>query len=437
MRVIRHIPWRAIRTRLILGAIALSFMIGFPNDTPGGNSLNDRVLGHAKDVLFNFVAWEADAIGVKLVQQQAGLAPYLTEAERSRYVHDYLKLVTDAQSLDSKINNIYSNPDIHDPAAASADLRTQRDQLQAQIAERQALAESIIEGQVASILRDEGFATLGEIIPAVSAHITELPMLLVVSPRNKIRFELAINLVNLKVDQMAALENSIDHDLNVSSLVAPLGGLSLYPSMVMQSWYTPYVFEVVAHEWTHHYLYFFPLGLSYNDVADARTINETTASLMGKEVSRKVIERFYRDFPDVVAQLPPLTSPTPRATTTPDPNKPPPFDYGAAMNETRVMVDALLRDGKVDEAERYMEQRRQYFAAHGYPIRKLNQAYFAFYGGYQSPGSGVGGEDPIGPAITEIRQRSPSLKAWLETMRSIATRDSLLAARDSLRRAGK
>jgi len=434
VRVIRRIPWRAIRTRLILGAIALGFMIGFPNDTPGDNSLNDRVLAHAKDVLFNYVAWEADAIGVKLAQQQAGLAPYLTESQRSKYVHDYLKTVTEAQQLDAKINTIYSNPDIHDPAAASVDLRTRRDQLQAQIAQSQPLAESIIEGQVASVLRDEGFATFGEIIPAVSAHITELPMLLIVSPRDKIRFELAINLVNLKVDQMVALEDSIDRDLKVSSLVAPLGGLSLYPSMVMESWFTPYVFEVVAHEWTHHYLYFFPLGLSYNDVADARTINETTASLMGKEVSRKVIERFYRDFPDVMAQLPPLT---PKATTTPDPNKPPPFDFGAAMNETRVTVDALLKDGKIDEAERYMEQRRQVFVAHGYPIRKLNQAYFAFYGGYQSPGSGVGGEDPIGPAINEIRQRSPSLKAWLETMRGITTRADLLATRDNLRKAGK
>jgi len=434
VRVIRRIPWRAIRTRLILGAIALGFMIGFPNDTPGDNSLNDRVPAHAKEVLFNYVAWEADAIGVKLAQQQAGLAPYLTESQRSKYVHDYLKTVTEAQQLDAKINTIYSNPDIHDPAAASVDLRTRRDQLQAQIAQSQPLAESIIEGQVASVLRDEGFATFGEIIPAVSAHITELPMLLIVSPRDKIRFELAINLVNLKVDQMVALEDSIDRDLKVSSLVAPLGGLSLYPSMVMESWFTPYVFEVVAHEWTHHYLYFFPLGLSYNDVADARTINETTASLMGKEVSRKVIERFYRDFPDVMAQLPPLT---PKATTTPDPNKPPPFDFGAAMNETRVTVDALLKDGKIDEAERYMEQRRQVFVAHGYPIRKLNQAYFAFYGGYQSPGSGVGGEDPIGPAINEIRQRSPSLKAWLETMRGITTRADLLATRDNLRKAGK
>jgi hypothetical protein len=105
------------------------------------------------------------------------------------------------------------------------------------------------------------------------------------------------------------------------------------------------------------------------------------------------------------------------------------------MNETRVTVDSLLAQGKIEEAERYMEQQRRLFVAHGYRIRKLNQAYFAFYGGYQSPGAGAGGADPIGPAITEIRQRSPSLRAWLETMRAITSRAQLLAVRDALRRA--
>ena len=41
-----------------------------------------------------------------------------------------------------------------------------------------------------------------------------------------------------------------------------------------------FAFEVIAHEWTHHYLYFFPLGLDYNDSGEIRTINETTAKMM-------------------------------------------------------------------------------------------------------------------------------------------------------------
>jgi hypothetical protein len=428
---LRRIPWQSIRTRLILAGIALAFMAVVPADTPGGNSLNDRVLGRARNVLFNYVAWEAEAIAGKL-NQQAGISAYLTEAERSRYVHDYLKLVGRLQDLNSRINAVYTDPAVRDPASSSADLRAQRDAVRADVDRQQPLAESIIEGQVASVLRDEGFATLGEVLPAVSSHITELPMLLVVSPRDRIRFEVAVNVINLSADQMTALEDSIDRALNVSSLIVPLGGLSLYPSMVIQSRYAASVFEVVAHEWTHHYLYFFPLGLTYAEAADTRTINETTATLLGKEVARKTIERFYQEYPDILAQLP-KEQPTPRPGATPQPGPTPPaFDYGAVMNQTRVIVDLLLRFKLVVPAELFMERQRLLFVAHGYQIRKLNQAYFAFYGGYQSPGTGAGGTDPIGPAITEIRQRSKSLKAWLETMRSITSRAQLLAVRDAL-----
>ncbi len=435
MRRLRRISWQSIRTRLILAIIALGVISLFPGDTPAGNSLDDKVLGRARDVLFNYVAWEADALGGKINQDESGLSPYMTEAERSRYVYNYLKLVGNLQALDSKISLAYNSADSPARAATIADLRSQRSAVQAQVDQQQPLAESIIEGQVASVLRDEGLATLGEVLPPVSAHITELPMLLVVSPRNKIRFEIAVNLVNLSADDATKLEDRIDHDLNVSSLVVPLGGLSLYPSMVIQTQYAYSIFNVVAHEWTHHYLYFFPLGLAYNEAADSRTINETTASFLGEEVSRKVIERFYQDYPDILAQLPrptPSTTPTPKPTR---PNEPPPFDYAATMNQTRVTVDFLLSLGLVGPAEWYMEVQRSVFAAHGYHFRKINQAFFAFYGGYQSPTTGVGAEgtDPIGPAISEIRQRSPSLKAWLETMRSITARDQLLSARNALR----
>jgi hypothetical protein len=434
--VFKRLSWQAISTRLILAALAFGFITAFPGDTPAGNDLDDKVLGQARDVLFNYAAWEVDAIGGKIGQQASGLAAYMTETERSRYVHDYLQLVARLQALDSKIDALYSDPSVADPDAASADLRAQRDSMQAQVDQRQSLAESIIEGQVASVLRDEGLAILGEVLPPVSAHITELPMMLVISPRDKIRFETAVNVVNLPVNKIVDLENRIDHDLNVSSLVVPLGGLSLYPSMVVQTWYAPSVFEVVAHEWTHHYLYFFPLGLDYESDAATRTINETTASLLGDEVAAKVLKRFYGDFPDIVDQLRQYTAtPEPRPTAAPSNPSTPSFDYGATMNETRVSIDSLLAQGKIEEAERYMEQQRRLFVAHGYRIRKLNQAYFAFYGGYQSPGAGAGGADPIGPAITEIRQRSPSLRAWLETMRAITSRDQLLAVRDALRRA--
>jgi hypothetical protein len=81
-----------------------------------------------------------------------------------------------------------------------------------------------------------------------------------------------------------------------------------------------------------------------------------------------------------------------------------------------------------------MERRRRLFVANGYGIRKLNQAYFAFYGGYQSGEPGVGGEDPIGPAVQAILDASPSIHEWVVRMRDITTRDELLAASGALAR---
>ncbi len=419
-----------MKTRLTLGIIALSFISIVPVATPGGNSLTSRVLGKARDVLFNYVAWEIDAINQKFLQSGANTAAYLTDAQGAHYVHDYLQIVRDLQATSAQIDKMYASMPAQKADAASAELRAKRDQQLKTEQQQQPLAESIIEQEIASVLRDEGLATAGAVLPPVSTHMTQLPMLLVISPRDKIKFELAVELNNMDSDQAQQLEDSIDHDLNVSSLIVPLGGLSLYPSMSELRWDAINVFTTIAHEWTHHYLYFFPLGLDYNNDNEARTINESTAVLSGGEIGQKVIKRFYQDYPDIVAQLP---KPTPNVPTPPQPNV---FDFGAFLNQTRITVDSLLAAGKIAEAEQYMESQRQILIKHGYQIRKLNQAYFAFYGGYQSGGNaGAGGSDPTGPAINEIRDLAGSYKAWLETMRSITDLNSLLAARDQLRKA--
>jgi hypothetical protein len=81
-----------------------------------------------------------------------------------------------------------------------------------------------------------------------------------------------------------------------------------------------------------------------------------------------------------------------------------------------------------------MEQRRILFVQHGYLIRKLNQAYFAFHGAYNADpgGSPAAGKDPVGPAVQELRRRSPSLGAFLReiaTVRDFADLQKRLADR--------
>jgi hypothetical protein len=68
-----------------------------------------------------------------------------------------------------------------------------------------------------------------------------------------------------------------------------------------------------------------------------------------------------------------------------------------------------------------MEERRKLFVANGYHIRKLNQAYFAFYGAYADQPGGATGSDPIGPLLRDIRQHSNSVYQFLDRVGSIGS----------------
>ncbi len=379
-----------------------------------------------RDHSFDYITWELSAIGVKAGQTLYGAAPFMDEHERSSYARRYMADLARAEQLEGQINALYTSPDVNDPDAASADLRGQRDRLRADLSERQPLVESILEGQVAALLADLGFSVGGQIFPPVSMHFTQVPALLVVSPRDKIQIDVGINLSPTTVDEQVALEHKIDTTQNVSSLIVPLGGIALYPSMILETPSLPDALNTIAHEWLHHYLLIFPLGYSYDFAGETRIINETTASYFGNEVGRLALQRYY---PDLVPPPAPVSPNGATPSTTP---APPSFDFSAEMNSTRVQVDALLAAGKIDEAEQYMEQRRAIFVQHGYQIRKLNQAFFAFYGGYQNPGYGAGGSDPIGPAVQAIRDRSGSIYDWIATLRGILTRAQLLQVRDAL-----
>ena len=86
------------------------------------------------------------------------------------------------------------------------------------------------------------------------------------------------------------------------------------------------------------------------------------------------------------------------------------------MHETRTTVDAMLAEGKIEEAEAYMEARRLIFLQNGYLLRKINQAYFAFFGAYADSPGGAAGEDPVGPAVRALREQSDSLADFVNTI---------------------
>ena len=108
---------------------------------------------------------------------------------------------------------------------------------------------------------------------------------LIVSPRDHIEQLTNISVQpDLSVDQQATLENQVDAWLNVSSLVVPIGGVGVYPTMVMRTTDLPWELDTIAHEWTHNFLTLRPLGFLYDITPELRTMNETTASIVGNEM---------------------------------------------------------------------------------------------------------------------------------------------------------
>lgn len=151
-------------------------------------------------------------------------------------------------------------------------------------------------------------------------------------------------------------------------------------------------------------------------------MNETAASIAGVEIGQALMERFYPEL------LPPLAPEPPPAEQDEQSEEPPAFDFRAEMRVTRVTVDELLADGKIEEAEAYMEVRQAFFWENGYRIRKLNQAYFAFYGAYADQPGGAAGEDPVGKAVRRLRAESPSLAAFIKRISWMSSFEQLQRA---------
>ncbi len=411
---------------LVWGLVLIGFLAA-DAQVPGGQDMPSRVTPYIRKIEFDFVGWTLDAIGVKVAEASSGEQAYLSPADRARQVRRYFELVGQLEQTQADIAARYADPAITGKLAATAALRASAASLQAQAYEIQPLAEAILQEQIAAVFAEQGLATGGQTIPPVAFHFTNLPLTLIVSPRQEIKQAANMPILgDLPLEAQVALEDKVAHGLDVSTLVVGLGGIGTYPTMIAQSSYFSWIVTVGAHEWTHNYLTLRPLGLSYEASPALRTMNETTAEIMGNEIGALVLKRYYPDqapgpapFPNILRRDQPPAA-APRA---------PAFDFQAEMHATRVQADALLAQGKVSEAEAYMEQRRQFLWDHGYQIRKLNQAYFAFYGAYAAEaGGGAEGADPVGPAVLLLRRRSPSLKVFLNTMAGFSTFQQLQKA---------
>lgn len=402
---------------LLIPIFILGFVVLGSSSLPPGDR-TELVRAYTRNIEFDYVGWSFDALGLKFAQSSLGTSKYLSQDARHHLVLEYLDLVTGIQMAEGKLNNIYADPNISDPQSTSGDLRQELEGLYDQREKIGPVAEGILQSQISHIVAEFYLGLGGQPVPPVLYHNTPLPYALIVSPREVIRQDEDISLLpDLTVDEHVELEEDVDGNLDVSSLVVPIGGVGVYPTMVQETNNLDWLSEVVAHEWTHNFLSLRPLGINYFTSPELRVMNETTASIAGKEIGRAVLEMFY----------PELVPPPDPGTELLEPTEPPAFDFRAEMHETRVTVDGLLADGEIGEAESYLERRRSFFWEHGYQIRKLNQAYFAFYGAYaDEPGGAAGAaEDPVGEAVRALRAQSPSLAVFLKRISWITSFEQL------------
>ncbi len=397
-------------------------------DLPRLTAQTDQVRSYTRAIEFDYPTWVWNAFWSK-VDQSTINAPYAFErGSNKQIVFEYLRTTDQLNQTEFQIEKIFADPNIIDKASTSAYLRAQRDQLTARQASLAPFAESILQSQVNSALAELGLTTGGQTIPPLLYRSSPTPLALIVSPRDHIEQTTNISILpSITLDQQIKLEDDVAKSLNVSTLIVPIGGIGVYPTMVMETTDLPWMLTVIAHEWTHNYLNLRPLGLNYSTTPELRTMNETTASISGDEVGLLVLKKYY---PELLASSPTLSllqsniayRPSNRlADTTP-------FDYRAEMHTTRVKADELLAQGKIEEAEKYMEQRRLLFWENGYLIRKLNQAFFAFHGAYADVPGGAAGEDPVGPAVRALREQSDSLADFINTIGWMTSFDQLQKA---------
>ncbi len=411
----------AKRLRILVSVVAIALLV-VSSTVESVNPL-DGLRRYTRGVEFDFVEWEISALFNKAVSASLRIERFLDEDHQAEVVLSWLagteRVISLEQDLLSAQNDSSPKRDLLVQSAKS-DL----DQAKAKQNRLGKLAEAVLQNQAEMTLAKAGFGVGGQILPPVLYQVSDLPLNLIISPRTEIRNKLSISLeAGLDAVEKDEIETGIYRDYDLSALVEPVGGIGAYPTMVMRTTNLNWLTETIAHEWIHNYLTFFPLGMRYYLNDQMRTINETTASLAGKEIGASWILAFYPErTPRYFLQMPPYTTVLAEGADTLEP-----FDFRAEMHETRLRVDALLAEGQVDRAENYMEARRGFFWENGYRLRKINQAYFAFYGSYNdTPGGGASGADPVGPAVQRMRSTYSNLNKFMRAIRFVGSFDQLL-----------
>ena len=366
---------------------------------------------------FSIFKWELKAIFEEVKQLITGNS---TAGDNNiSEVVDYFSIGEQARSKKAAIDAVSSGSQEGDLALLEVELR----ELEAQRQALEGMVERVIRRQVRDVLSQQGifhpvdrYIGLKVGFPPLNFQLGKPPRLLVVSPRDRIESIREILLLqDISVAEMGSIETGVD-ELDVSSLVVELGGFGgTYPTFVTSEAGLRFIIDTATEEWLHQYLAFTPLGFWYlldltgiSRNYEIATINETVAGMISKEIGAIVYEQYYSEGEnkETLSQIAAAG-----------------FDFNREMRDIRRAVDKYLAWGDIEQAEEFMEQKRQYLALHGYNIRKLNQAYFAFHGTYADKPTSI---SPIGEELKKLRAQSLSVKDFLETTATMISRQDLI-----------
>ena len=368
--------------------------------------------------LFNITMWELDNVLSKWMFLAKSALREDGEAAREQDAREYMAINTEMAHVRGRLRYAAAQ-DLHEETAK---MQALLDDTEAQARALSGGAEETIEAYISAVLVAEGLGMFGEVVfPPVDVRLTQPPKLLIVSPRERIDRKHDVLLrPDMNLSEREAVEYRILRKDNLSALVEDIGGLATYPASVANGHPMRWTVQASAHEWLHHYFFFQPLGQHMFDNDDMFQLNETIANIVGKEIGKRAYDAMERDL---------LMEEPSRSGGAANGTEPPSFDFAVEMHETRLTVDEMLAEGRIEEAEAYMEERRLLFVEHGYPIRKLNQAYFAFYGTYADLPAAV---SPIGDQVKRFRELVPDLGEFIGVVSEVSSYDEFLARLEEL-----
>ena len=404
----------------LIATVSLLLVLWLGGSCAHAQDFDNRLSSIVKPYIFSIMKWELRTIPREANQWIFGR--YEKADDEVHTVTEYFSFIERIKSLKSAIDAINANNREGNLASLEAELNRTHERKMA----LEDTVERIIEKQVRETLAQQGvFNPLDEYIslkvsfPPINFKLEKPPLLLVISPRDRIESIREITLqTSISLKEIEVTEAKID-ELGVSSLVTQIGGSATYPSLVTNEASLQFTIDAVTEEWLHQYLAFKPLGFLYVlDLTglrrnyDIATMNETMAGMVSKEIGSIVYGKYYSQPENSASQdqVDELES-----------------DFNREMREIRKAVDTYLARGEIEQAEEFMEQKRQYLASMNYYIRKLNQAYFAFHGTYADSPISI---SPIGFELKELRSQSASLKDFLNTVATMTSRQNL---RDSIK----